>query len=64
MTAVPDNLILSLPSMLLPAQIITLLYYLASYFPGGATGVQYLVGGMGKGVFSLGAAAARSAFSR
>uniref|UniRef100_A0A1D2AH93 Vesicle transport protein n=1 Tax=Auxenochlorella protothecoides TaxID=3075 RepID=A0A1D2AH93_AUXPR len=45
-------------------QIITLLYYLASYFPGGATGVQYLVGGMGKGVFSLGAAAARSAFSR
>lgn len=46
------------------AQVCTLLYYVASYFPGGASGAQAILGGIGRGGFSLGGAVLRGLFSR
>jgi hypothetical protein len=45
------------------AQVITLVYYVASYFPGGAQGAQMMFGTMGKGALSVGGAALRGVFS-
>ena len=46
------------------AQVAAGVWYIASFFPGGAAGAQYLFGTMGKGAFSLGAAAVRGIFSK
>lgn len=35
-------------------QIVTLVYFVASYFPGGAQGAQYMFGALGRGGVSLG----------
>lgn len=40
-------------------QIITLAYYLASYFPGGANGANMVLGSLGRGTFGLAGAVAR-----
>lgn len=65
MTGAPGNATPIIAHIItIAAQVITLLYYLASYFPGGAAGVRYIVSGMGQGAFSLGGAAARAMFSR
>lgn len=44
-------------------QIITLIYYVASYFPGGAQGAQMMFSTFGRGAFSMGGAALRGVFS-
>lgn len=44
-------------------QVLTLVYYVASYFPGGASGAQTIIGGMGRGGLSIGGAVLRSVFS-
>lgn len=41
-------------------QVVTLIYFLASFFPGGTTGAKFLMGGLGKGALSAGGALARS----
>lgn len=44
------------------AQVLTLVYYVASYFPGGAAGAQSVVSFAGRGALSLGSAAFRASF--
>jgi hypothetical protein len=44
-------------------QLVTLVYYVASYFPGGASGAQSVIGFAGRGALSLGSAAVRASFS-
>ena len=46
------------------AQVVTLVYYVASFFPGGAQGAQYLFGTLGRGTLSLGGAMLRGAISK
>ena len=40
-------------------QVVTLVYYVASFFPGGASGAQYVFGTVGRGTLSLGGAVLR-----
>lgn len=51
-------------TLLLPPQLVTLLYYVASYFPGGASGAQSVIGFAGRGALSVGSAALKLSFSR
>ena len=44
-------------------QLVTLVYYVASYYPGGASGAQSVIGFAGRGALSLGSAAVRASFS-
>jgi Got1/Sft2-like family len=46
------------------AQVGTLVYYVASFFPGGASGAQYVIGSMGRGGLSVAGAVARGIFSK
>ena len=46
------------------AQVITLVYYVASFFPGGASGAQYVFGTVGRGTLSLGGAVLRGVLSK
>lgn len=41
-------------------QVVTLVYFLASFFPGGTSGARFLMGGLGKGALSAGGALART----
>ncbi|EFN58256.1 hypothetical protein CHLNCDRAFT_142195 [Chlorella variabilis] len=45
------------------AQLVTLLYYIASYFPGGTAGAQSVLGFAGRASMSLGSSALRATFS-
>ncbi|PSC72906.1 transport SFT2-like [Micractinium conductrix] len=45
-------------------QLITLVYYVASYFPGGAAGAQSVVGFAGRGALSVGGASLRAVFGK
>lgn len=45
-------------------QIVTLVYFIASFFPGGAAGAQYVLGTLGQGSLAMGGAIFRSIFSR
>ncbi|KAL4443703.1 hypothetical protein ABPG75_011440 [Micractinium tetrahymenae] len=46
------------------AQLVTLVYYVASYFPGGTAGAQSVIGLAGRGAMSLGGASLRAIFSK
>lgn len=46
------------------AQVVTLVYYVASFFPGGASGAQYVFGTVGRGTLSLGGAVLRGVLSK
>ena len=46
------------------AQIVTMVYFVASYFPGGASGAQYVFGTVGKGAMSVGGAVLRGVLSK
>jgi hypothetical protein len=46
------------------AQVVTLVYYVASFFPGGASGAQYVFGTVGRGMFSMGGAVLRGMLSK
>jgi len=46
------------------AQLATLVIYVASFFPGGASGAQYVFGTVGRGTLSLGGAMLRSVLSK
>lgn len=46
------------------AQLVTLVYYVASYFPGGASGAQSVIGFAGRGAVSLGSASMRAMFNK
>jgi hypothetical protein len=46
------------------AQLATLAIYVASFFPGGASGAQYVFGTVGRGTLSLGGAMLRGALSK
>ena len=46
------------------AQVITLVYYVASFFPGGAEGAGYVFGTLGRGSLSLGGAMIRGALNK
>lgn len=45
-----------------PRQVMTLVYFVASYFPGGSAGANYAFGAMGRGALSMGGGLARSVF--
>jgi len=45
-------------------QVVTLIYYVASFFPGGAQGAQYVFSSVGRGGLSMGGAVMRSIFSK
>lgn len=45
------------------AQVVTLIYFVASYFPGGVAGAQYTVGAVGRGMLSVGGSVARGVLS-
>lgn len=46
------------------AQVVTAVLYVASFFPGGATGAQYVFLSMGRGAFNVSAALLRGMFNR
>lgn len=46
------------------AQLVAGVWYIASFFPGGAAGAQYLFGTVGKGALSVGGAVLRGVFSK
>lgn len=45
-------------------QIVTLVYFIASFFPGGAAGAQYVFGTLGRGSLAMGGALVKNIFSR
>jgi hypothetical protein len=46
--------------LFIPAQVVTLLYYLLSYFPGGSSGLKFMLTMLGNAVSSCFSSASQS----